>query len=123
MHEKSGKASFGHIYDRRDPREYFKTLGSMDYKIPGPGQRLFSALVEQRRGANGDPVNVVDLLLLLRHQRRVAEVRCHAGRSLRTLLLGRTRSSLQQRAGGERRCILRRARERARATSHRRGRV
>jgi hypothetical protein len=61
MHEKSGKVSFGHIYDRRDPRDYFKTLGSMDYKIPGHGQRLFSVLVEQRRGANGDPVNVVDL--------------------------------------------------------------
>lgn len=61
MHEKSGKASFGHIYDRQDPREYFKTLGSMDYRLPDHGQRLFGALVERRREANEDPVNVVDV--------------------------------------------------------------
>ncbi|MBA2616589.1 MAG: hypothetical protein H0U91_00280 [Rubrobacter sp.] len=61
MHEKSGKASFRHIYDRQDPREYFKTLGSMDYRIPDHGQRLFGALVERQRGTNEDPVNVVDV--------------------------------------------------------------
>ncbi|CAA9449153.1 MAG: hypothetical protein AVDCRST_MAG01-01-4386 [uncultured Rubrobacteraceae bacterium] len=61
MHEKSGKASFGHIYDRQDPREYFKTLGIMDYRIPDHGQRLFGALVERRREAGEDPVNVVDI--------------------------------------------------------------
>jgi len=61
VHEKSGKASFGHIYDRQDPREYFRTLGSMDYRIPDHGQRLFGALVERQRGEGEDPVNVVDL--------------------------------------------------------------
>lgn len=61
MHEKSGKASFGHIYDRQDPREYFKTLGRMDYRIPDHGQRLFGALVERQRGDGEGPVNVVDL--------------------------------------------------------------
>lgn len=61
MHEKSGKASFGHIYDRQDPREYFKTLGSMDYRIPDHGQRLFGALVDRQRGPGADPVNVVDI--------------------------------------------------------------
>ena len=60
MHEKSGKASFGHIYDRRDPREYFRTLGDMDYRIPDHGQRLFGALLE-RRDEGGDPANVVDV--------------------------------------------------------------
>ena len=55
MHEKSGKASFGHIYDRQDPREYFKTLGSMDYRIPDHGQRLFGALVERQREDGEDP--------------------------------------------------------------------
>ena len=61
MHKKSGKASFRHIYDRRDPREYFKTLGSMDYRIPDHGQRLFGALVGRRQKTSGDSVNVVDL--------------------------------------------------------------
>lgn len=60
MHEKSGKASFEHIYNLNDPREYYKTLGNMDYRAPGHGQRLFSRLIEHRRNGNG-PVNVVDL--------------------------------------------------------------
>lgn len=62
-HQKSGKASFEHVYDREDPREYFRTLGGMDYRIPHHGQRLFSTLVEQRRDGRrtGDPVTVVDL--------------------------------------------------------------
>jgi hypothetical protein len=60
VHEKSGKASFGHIYDRQDPREYFKTLGSMDYRVPDHGQRLFGALLE-RRGESSGPANVVDV--------------------------------------------------------------
>lgn len=60
MHQKSGKASFEHIYDRRDPREYYSTLGSMDYRVPEHGQRLFSPLVKRLSNGNG-PVNVVDL--------------------------------------------------------------
>ena len=60
MHQKSGKASFGHIYDLRDPREYYRTLGGMNYRAPEHGQRLFSTLIEKRRNGNG-PVNVVDL--------------------------------------------------------------
>jgi hypothetical protein len=67
-HQKSGKASFEHVYDREDPREYFRTLGVMDYRIPPHhGQRLFSTLVEgQRDGAgngrrSGEPFTVVDL--------------------------------------------------------------
>ena len=59
MHQKSGKASFGHIYDLRDPKEYYTTLGRMDYKAPEHGRRLFSALLEKR--FNAGPVNVVDL--------------------------------------------------------------
>ncbi len=60
MHQKSGKASFGHIYDLEDPREYYSTLGGMDYRAPEHGQRLFSTLIEKRGNGNG-PVNVVDL--------------------------------------------------------------
>lgn len=60
MHQKSGKAKFGHIYDREDPREYYGTLGAMDYRAPEHGQRLFSSLVEKRSDGNG-PVNVVDI--------------------------------------------------------------
>jgi len=66
LHEKSGKASFDLIYDLDDPREYFKTLGTLDYQIPQHGQRLFSALIEARRnghsnGAGEAPLKVVDI--------------------------------------------------------------
>lgn len=54
LHQKSGKASFDLIYDLDDPREYFNTLGRLDYRIPQHGQRLFSALIEARRGGNGN---------------------------------------------------------------------
>lgn len=60
MHQKSGKANFGHIYDLEDPREYYSTLGEMDYRAPEHGQRLFSPLVEKRTNGNGTP-NVVDV--------------------------------------------------------------
>src|SRR5215217_5053080 len=66
LHEKSGKASFDLIYDLDDPREYFKTLGTLDYQIPQHGQRLFYALIEARRnghsnGAGEAPLKVVDI--------------------------------------------------------------
>ncbi len=53
-HEKSGKADFDRVYDLDDPREYFETLGSLDYQVPQHGQRLFSPLIEARRGENPD---------------------------------------------------------------------
>src|SRR5918999_784839 len=52
LHQKVGKTNFDLIYDRGDPREYFNTLGRFDYRIPQHGQRLFSELIEARRGAS-----------------------------------------------------------------------
>ena len=54
LHQKAGKTNFDLIYDREDPREYFNTLGRFDYRIPQHGQRLFSELIEARRGASRD---------------------------------------------------------------------
>src|ERR671911_1387637 len=55
LHQKSGKTSFEVIYDLKDPREYFNTLGSFGYCIPQHGQRVFSELIEARRtGVNGN---------------------------------------------------------------------
>lgn len=66
LHQKSGKANFDLIYDLEDPREYFKTLGRFDYCVPQHGQRIFSALIEARRGASYNglgerPFGVVDV--------------------------------------------------------------
>jgi hypothetical protein len=44
-----GKADFNHIYDRPDPREYFRILGELDYEIPQRAQPVFEALVRELR--------------------------------------------------------------------------
>lgn len=59
-HQKAGKASFEHIYDLEDPREYFNTLGSMGYAAPRHGYNLFSALAEHIR-PQSDRITIVDV--------------------------------------------------------------
>ncbi|MGH3367937.1 MAG: hypothetical protein ACRDOY_12125 [Nocardioidaceae bacterium] len=44
-----GKAGFGHVYNRPDPRRYFQTLGALDYEIPQHAHATFAALLEARR--------------------------------------------------------------------------
>jgi hypothetical protein len=61
-----GKADFDHIYDRPDPRDYFRTLGELDYEIPQLANPVFEALLtalEPRRGESGasPTVRVLDL--------------------------------------------------------------
>ncbi|WP_206503489.1 hypothetical protein [Streptomyces chrestomyceticus] len=58
-----GKADFEAIYDRPDPRTYFRTLRPLDYQIPHHGQGVFRALAEslQRRRPGRPPLQVVDL--------------------------------------------------------------
>ncbi len=53
MHDGSGKADFGSIYDREDPREYFRVLGKLDYGIPHHAQSVFSALLKARHEDKG----------------------------------------------------------------------
>ncbi len=56
------KARFDHVYDRPDPRAYFRTLHALDYQTPQHGQRVFQALVEARRAARADDrMTVLDL--------------------------------------------------------------
>lgn len=59
-HQKAGKASFEHIYDLEDPREYFNTLGSMGYAAPRHGYDLFSTLAENM-GPAGEELTIVDV--------------------------------------------------------------
>jgi SAM-dependent methyltransferase len=44
-----GKADFSHIYDRRDPRDYFRTLGELDYEIPQRAEPVFHRLLDTLR--------------------------------------------------------------------------
>lgn len=62
QHSKEGKASFGHIYDRPDPRQYFATLDALDYAIPAHAQAVFSAMVASRLArADGIGLTVLDV--------------------------------------------------------------
>lgn len=60
-HNKNGKASFDHIYNLKDPREYFRTLWNLDYRAPQNGYHLFSALVQEKKRDRSEEVRVVDL--------------------------------------------------------------
>lgn len=61
-HDKSGKASFDHVYDEADPRDYFKTLGDLGYQAPAHGARVFPRLVERQREQLGrEDLVVLDL--------------------------------------------------------------
>lgn len=60
-----GKADFNHIYDRPDPRDFFRTLGELDYEIPQHAQPVFQALLTALRSSGGTvgsaPLRVLDL--------------------------------------------------------------
>ncbi len=44
-HNEKSKANFDDVYDLPDPRGYFEALGSLDYRAPEHGRRVFSALL------------------------------------------------------------------------------
>jgi hypothetical protein len=60
-----GKADFNHIYDRPDPRAYFRTMRALDYEIPQRAQPVFRALLTALRSRpqvpQAAPVRVLDL--------------------------------------------------------------
>jgi len=58
----AGKADFSRIYDRPDPRDYFRTLREFDYEIPQRAQPIFRRLLRAiRPDAVANPVRVLDL--------------------------------------------------------------
>lgn len=62
VHDQSGKAQFGHVYNQADPRGYFQTLRDLEYRTPAAGERVFARLVQRRREHLGrEDVVVLDL--------------------------------------------------------------
>lgn len=55
------KADFNSIYVQRDPREYFLTLGQLDYIIPHLAQPIFDQIIRARAETQDGPVTVLDL--------------------------------------------------------------
>jgi hypothetical protein len=84
QHNEEMKASFDHVYDLPDPRGYFEALGSLDYRTPEHGRRLFASLLEALPAAG--PREVLDLCCsygvnaaLLRHDLTLDDLYEHYG--------------------------------------------
>jgi hypothetical protein len=58
QHGMAGKADFDDVYDRPDPRAYFRQLGAYDYEVPQHGQRVFRQVLD---AMEVDQPTVVDL--------------------------------------------------------------
>jgi hypothetical protein len=55
------KMDFSELYTSRDPRNYFKYLGQLDYIIPHLAQPIFGQLIRARQELQDEPVTVLDL--------------------------------------------------------------
>ena len=55
------KADFSDLYTSKDPRNYFKYLGQLDYIIPHLAQPIFSQLIRARQETQSGPVTVLDI--------------------------------------------------------------
>ncbi len=55
------KANFNSIYDRPDPRAYFRELYGLDYIIPELASPVFSALVSKLEQLRGRPLRILDI--------------------------------------------------------------
>jgi SAM-dependent methyltransferase len=83
-----GKANFDNIYDRPDPRAYFRALRPLEYQIPAHAGRVFAALLGALRGGRPEeqPITVVDvccgygiIAALLKHRLRLEDLYRHYG--------------------------------------------
>lgn len=79
----AGKTCFDDIYDRPDPRDYYRTLGEFDYQIPHHAEEIFRTLLAIRQD-EGHRRSVVDLCCsyginatLLRHDLTLEDLYTH----------------------------------------------
>lgn len=58
----TGKVTLDHIYNRPDPRAYFRELRKLDYCVPQQAKPYFAKLIEEYRDARGATVpQVLDI--------------------------------------------------------------
>lgn len=55
------KSSMDHIYDRTDPRAYFRELKSVGYRIPGAAKPILQQLIAALHRRTGETVHVLDI--------------------------------------------------------------
>jgi carnitine O-acetyltransferase len=50
----TGKVSLDHVYNQPDPRPYFQTLRTLDYRLPQLAKPYFSKIIDECRQERGD---------------------------------------------------------------------
>lgn len=55
------KAPMGHIYNRPDPRAYYRELCKLDYAIPTAAKPIFDLLIRTLRRRRGETLHILDL--------------------------------------------------------------
>jgi SAM-dependent methyltransferase len=55
------KANFGDIYTQKDPRDYFRALGNLDYMIPEVASPVFLQLASRLNASKGRPSTILDV--------------------------------------------------------------
>ncbi len=55
------KANMDHIYDRADPRAYFRELKKLGYALPSAAKPIFQKLISRRRKHQDDTIHLLDL--------------------------------------------------------------
>lgn len=55
------KVDFSTLYTSKDPRNYFKYLGQLDYVIPHLAQPIFAQIIRARAAVQQEPVTILDV--------------------------------------------------------------
>jgi len=72
----TGKIDLNGIYDRPDPRDYYQTIHSLDYRIPAAAEPVFRAVIATMRAVRG------------RRQVKVLDIGCSYGTNAAILKYG-----------------------------------
>lgn len=85
------KAKMDHIYNRSDPRDYFRELKKLGYAIPGIAKPIFQKLIGHLQQRHDDTIHVLDLgcsygvnAALLKHDLSMGELYDHWGQKTLT---------------------------------------
>jgi SAM-dependent methyltransferase len=83
------KTSMDDIYDRADPRAYFRELKKLDYAIPGAAKPLIQTLIGQLRHDDGEATQLLDVgcsygvnAALIKYDLSLSELYAHWGQTV-----------------------------------------
>lgn len=81
-----GKISLDCIYDKPDPRTYFRKLKGLDYGLPGLAKHIVLELISFLQGNREEPIDILDVgcsygvnAALLKHDMSMTDLYAHWG--------------------------------------------